>query len=1074
MIRHANILLFSCLTVFNFLISSFVLSQSLPDNISFERITIPGTIRSSQVSDIIQDKHGLIWLAGDGIYRYDGFKFRQYRELEDGRILGPQDVHFLLYDSVADRLLLATHRFGIVKYDYNTDKLVALSHRKEQPILHLLTQSADGKIWVASYFDGLLYLENDSLKKLPDPTASFQHPSSLATIGSTLYIGSPDKIVVVHQQQVVEEIKLRWQGKELPTSTLPTTIFVDRHKNLWIGTEKQGVLVYDLAKKEFTKYFPPSMPPFFTKITRILEDREGFIWILTKASGVVVYDPKQNRMLTLMKDPFSAKSISSDNSFSIVEDREGIIWLGGTGDINKYDRQQLKFQHIYHNPLNKLSLTDNMVRGVYEDREGVLWIGTDGGYINMIDVQTQSIRHIRVKLRGDSTNYVPLYFLEINANILLIGTPQGLLQYDRNTNLFSPYQPLWKLTKGRIIRQLIYSNNHLYFIHNGMLFLYNTDTTDLQKFGMAGDSLARNITAIHLDDQQRLWLGTSNGVSRYDGERNTFHFIPFHGLPSFTTNAMLLVLSIEQVGNKLYVGTFNAGLWEVDITNIHAIPPPQNYLEKDGLTSNTVYASLPDSHGDLWLSTNHGLVKFEPDKHEFISFSISEGLQEEEFNRLAYSKTKTGALVYGGINGINVFHPDSIHIVKEKFAPTIHQVTIHNPASPASSDTKLVEGKTNLTLPYDQNFIDIHFFVPHYKSPKRYSLFYKLENFEKEWKEATHENTATYANLQPGHYNFLLKTTGINGAEVTVPLALVISPPYWKTWWFISMAICIVAFLLTTMVNGYIRKTKNDRQRLEDLLTIRTSEIEKSREELQVLNQKKDLIFSILSHDLRSPLTTLKGFLGYIIDHADELTTHELKKHATNIKNSVSNSLDLIDNTLFWSLSQMGNIQYTPANFSLQPLLEKLHGLYQLTADKKRIPLSIVCAEDIVVYGDENMIYVSLRNLVSNALKFTAEGNPVIISCERKDNVAEIMVTDKGIGMSEEYLHKLLSMDQPMLKKGTSNEKGTGLGLLLCKKFIEMNKGQIRITSTEHEGTTFTVTVPLAVHQPAPAIISKP
>jgi signal transduction histidine kinase len=162
----------------------------------------------------------------------------------------------------------------------------------------------------------------------------------------------------------------------------------------------------------------------------------------------------------------------------------------------------------------------------------------------------------------------------------------------------------------------------------------------------------------------------------------------------------------------------------------------------------------------------------------------------------------------------------------------------------------------------------------------------------------------------------------------------------------------------------------------------------------------------------------------------------------------------------------MGNIQYSPTHFSLQALLDKLRGLYQLTADKKKIALNIFCEDDISLFGDENMIYVTLRNLVSNALKFSEEGSPVTIACTRNNGFAEINVIDSGIGMSQEYLKKVLSMDQPLLKKGTSNEKGTGLGLLLCKKFIEMNKGEIRISSIENKGTTFTVILPLSVDQP--------
>jgi signal transduction histidine kinase len=463
------------------------------------------------------------------------------------------------------------------------------------------------------------------------------------------------------------------------------------------------------------------------------------------------------------------------------------------------------------------------------------------------------------------------------------------------------------------------------------------------------------------------------------------------------------------------------------------------------------------------MSSNSGLVMLERKTGKFIPFSINEGLQEEEFNRLAFTQLRSGKLVFGGINGINIFDPSNVILKNEEFVPEILSATFTNPLAKNPSRLRFSSIDQPLNVTSDQNFVDFHFFVPYFKQPKRFTLLYKLENFDQEWKEVTVENSVSYANLPPGAYTFMVKTVSVEGQEKISQVSIVVSPPYWQTWWFILLSLVVVAFFVMTIIRSYIRKAQYDRQRLEILLKLRTSEIERSKEELQILNQKKDLIFSILSHDLRSPLTTLKGFLGYLITHAGDLSTDELKRHASNIKNSVTNSLDLIDNTLFWSLSQMGNIHYTPTDFSLSSLVEKLRGLYQLTADKKRIPLSIECGEDIQIHGDENMIYVTLRNLVSNALKFTSEGNPVSINCIPKDDYVEINVIDKGIGMSEEYLQKILSQDQPMLKKGTSNEKGTGLGLLLCKKFIEANKGELIIKSKEHEGTTFTVILPLAV-----------
>lgn len=1063
---RTDIRMLTCLAIL-FVFASVSYGQPLPQKILFDRITIPGTLRSSQISNIAQDQSGMLWLTEVGLYQYDGFQFRQFRELKGGKeFFTPHDLLFLLSDRISNRILMGTRGFGVVSYSYEQDALIALPVSGPPPIVNHLAQTADGKIWAASFTSGLYFLESDSLKKFPDPERLFPHPGSLTAAGSKLFIGELGKVLILENGEITEHINLTWQGSDLPFHTQVTALHVGRGQKLWIGTEKQGVLVYDLNEKRFIKYFPPSRAPFFSKITQIHQDREGLVWILTKASGVVVYSPGEDRMMHLTKDPFSSHSVSSDNCFSIAEDRQGIIWIGATGDINKYDRKQIKFKHVNYNPLSKLSLTDNMVRGVYEDRNGKIWIGTDGGYVNLLDLEKESLESMKVRIKGDSANYVPLYFHELDERIMLVGTSLGLLQFNRLTKTFSPFAALWDATQKRSIRQLLRYENTLYFTYNGVLFVHDLRSGKTEQFRNGGDEEAINITAIHLDRQHRLWAGTNKGVSLFDPSKKTFRQIPLKKVPVGIDGSLLLVLSIEHVQDKLYVGTFNAGLWEIDIGKIEtALPAPKNYTDQHGLSSNTVYSTLEDEQGDLWLSTNNGLVKFEVQSQQFIPFAITEGMQEGEFNRLAYTKTKSGHLVFGGINGINFFHPAHVPVEKERHVPKIISIEAGNPLAKNVSAVRFTDIKKPFTLKYDQNFVTIQFFVPHYRQPKRYSLHYKLEHFEKEWREVSGENRATYSNLQPGAYTFLLKTSALGKDETVVKVPFAVAPPYWRSWWFILLSGCVVAFLIITIIRSYVRKAQFDRDRLEQLLKMRTSEIEKSREELQILNQKKDLIFSILSHDLRSPLTTLKGFLGYIIDHADELTTEDLKKHAVNIRNSVSNSLDLIDNTLFWSLSQMGNIQYTPTNFSLSHLLEKLKGLYQLTADKKRIPLSVSCEEDIVLHGDENMIYVTLRNLVSNALKFTSEGNPVSIDCMRKNGFVEINVADRGIGMSPDYLRRILSMEQPMLKKGTSNEKGTGLGLLLCKQFIEINKGELRIASIENTGTTFTVILPLAIRE---------
>jgi signal transduction histidine kinase/ligand-binding sensor domain-containing protein len=1039
-------------------------AQQLPDEILFEQVSIPGTIRSSQVTNIIQDELGLMWLAGHGLYRYDGFRFRQYKELGEGKgMFNPYDILFLLNDSKQKRILLGTRRFGIVQYDYQEDKLLPLTKSGKVPIINQLGQTDDGKIWAGSYNAGLFYLQGDSLVKFRDEKNRIAHPSTLISSGNRLYVGEHGIVYVIERGQIVDEITINWNGKDLTSYNQITSLAFDNKDNLWVGTEKQGVLVYESSSKKFNKYFPPSKAPFFSRISRIHQDRDGLVWILTKASGLVIYNPKDDTMKHLVRDPFSQKSISSDNCFSIAEDKQGTIWIGATGDVNKYDRDQVKFTHIFHNPLSKISLTDNMVRGVFESSDGKLWIGTDGGFINIVDVNRQSVETIDVMIKGDSSNYVPMYFNELDKNTMLVGTSHGLLEYDRKARKFSHYAPLKEVTEKRVVRQVIAKGQYLYFIYNGLFYVHNRATKETDLYRNAGHEEAYNLTVVDVDSEENVWVGSFKGVSHFNPSTKQFKYIKFDSIPATTDGSLLLTLSINRIADKLYVGTFNAGLWEIDVSNLEAIPPPKRYSDGDGLPSNTIYSALPGNDGNIWLSSNSGIIMFQRASGKFIPFSINEGLQEEEYNRLAYTQTRSGKLVFGGINGINIFDPRKIIVKNEEFVPRILSATFTNPLAKKQSRLRFSSFAGALNVTSDQNFVDFHFFVPYFKQPKRFTLLYKLENFDQDWKEVNVENSASYANLPPGAYTFMVKTISVDGQEKTATVSLSISPPYWQTWWFILLSLLVVSFFVMTIIRSYIRKAQYDRQRLEILLKLRTSEIERSKEELQILNQKKDLIFSILSHDLRSPLTTLKGFLGYLISHAEEISTEDLKRHAINIKNSVTNSLDLIDNTLFWSLSQMGNIHYTPTDFSLTSLLEKLRGLYQLTADKKRIPLTFHCEDGVYVHGDENMVYVTLRNLVSNAIKFTAEGNPVSITCLQKDDYVEINVVDHGIGMSEEYLQKILSQDQPMLKKGTSNEKGTGLGLLLCKKFVELNKGELIIKSKENVGTTFTVILPLAL-----------
>jgi signal transduction histidine kinase/ligand-binding sensor domain-containing protein len=1042
------------------LISSAVFGQSNSSEILFERLPIPGQIQSSQVNEIVEDKHGLLWIASDGLYRYDGYRFKVYTEIAPNKTIAGKEIVTLWPDRDGKKLYIGTHSHGLVEYDYATDKFSIIPAKEGVPIISLITQTTDGTLWCGSFSNGLYYVENDTLRKLNDPKYHFNNPTHIMAIGNTLYVDKLKHIFIVKNKTVVDTISINYPGYDFAHFTRVTVMNLSPNGTIWIGTERAGVFQYDTLTQKFLKYFPPDKPPFYHRINKIITTADEKVWILTKANGLVVYDPKTDTYQHLTKNPLSEQSLGGNNCSSIIQDKNGIIWVGATGDLNKYDPGKIKFRHIYNNPFGTVSLNDNMVRSVYEDQFEKLWIGTDGGVVHIFDKKKNNLEKIPVTLPGVSQHIVPMCFQDLDANTMLIGTSFGLLQFNKTTKKFSFYGPLEnRILKNRLVRQILYKDNMLYFIHTSVLFIYNLTTKELKSFAEFGPGIV-NGTTIYIDSKNRLWVGGRDGISLYNEETETFKHFAFEKNLNRPVGSYFMVLSIIEHQDKLWVGTFNTGLWVMDLNDLEK-PTIKNFTIATGLPDNTVYGTLPDSTGNLWLSTNKGIVKFELHSYQSLNFNITDGIQHEEFNRLAFARCKNGEMVFGGINGVNIFNPEQIAIEEKDYTPTLMGVSVFNQQNNSPNYISLLNQNTQLALAANQNNLEIQFFIPNYCTPKRYEVLYKLSNFNPDWVK-TETNQLYFANLRPGRYELKIKTVSDKGLEKEISFPFIINHPFWQTWWFILLVVIFVTSTIYWLIRFSISKAKYDKAQLEKLLRLRTQEIEKSREELANLNQKKDVIFSILSHDLRSPLTTLKGFLSILIENSEYLTKEELKRHATNIRNSVTSSLDLIDNTLFWSLSQTGNITYTPTNFSLNTIFKKVSNLYQLTIEKKQIRFTIVCSEETIVYADENMIYVTLRNLVSNAIKFTSEDKAITIQASIKENHVEISVKDEGIGMSESYLNKLLHEEHLQVKMGTSNEKGTGLGIVLCKRFIALNNGELTIKSEEGKGSEFILTLPLA------------
>ncbi len=266
------------------------------------------------------------------------------------------------------------------------------------------------------------------------------------------------------------------------------------------------------------------------------------------------------------------------------------------------------------------------------------------------------------------------------------------------------------------------------------------------------------------------------------------------------------------------------------------------------------------------------------------------------------------------------------------------------------------------------------------------------------------------------------------------------------------------------LMNLHLREL--NQKLIEEIEERKTTEItlQISQKELKSANAAKDKFFSIIAHDLKNPFNAIIGLASILIEDYDSFSREEQKDFLQNIKSSAENTYRLLQNLLDWSQTQTGKIVFEPTTFILDPLTDEIYDLVKPSADNKNIRLEKDIPAFLQIFADKNMINTVIRNLLLNAVKFTRKGGTVRINAQKAGDHVEISVVDNGVGIRPEKLEKLFSIDANIASHGTAGEEGTGLGLILCKEFIEKNEGKIRVESEECIGSTFTITLPALYH----------
>jgi signal transduction histidine kinase/ligand-binding sensor domain-containing protein len=1066
--------------------------------LKFKHITTTDGLSQNTVSCILQDSKGFMWLGTqDGLNKYDGYSFTQYHydPYDSTSILGI-NIYCIVEDKKG-HIWVGTES-GLNMFDPSRNIFTRYLHKEDDPtslggisFRALFIDQADN-LWVGSTGSDLDLFDPHSktfthFHDTGNTTdrVSYNIRSIYEDAGNNLWIGTLSGHVSCFDREKETFNPYYYQNGKFTDHEI-WGITADSNNNIWLSTYRSGLYVIrnsGTAKSKTEHFMHDPDDPFSLSsndVLAVFEDSNGRLWVGTENGGLNEFDRNSGKFYRIPVDPYNEYSLNHSSIWAIFEDKTGNLWFGSyAGGINLLEKYRKDFGHFKHIPGKDNSLSNDLARAFCEDSEGHIWIGTDGGGLNMFDRETGNF----IIYNKDNSNLgsdAVLSVFEDRKGQLWVGTWEGGMNlFDRQSGTFKQYtRENSKLSSNNIFSIIEDSKGQIWAAtYFGGLSCFNSEEQSFRNFTPENSQISDDMMMMLIEDAYgMIWVCANSGLNLFDPDSETFTVYTHDSKDQSTLSKGFVICILEAADSTLWVGT-TSGLNRFD----RQTGAFESYYITDGLPSNSIKGIEQDDQGYLWISSNGGLSRFDPETGEFMNYNQSDGLQDAEYLQGSSYKASTGELYFGGVHGFNAFHPDNL--INNPLVPSVvltdfqifnkpASIGDHGPLQSHISETE------QITLSHRQTVFSFEFTALNYISSEKNQYAYMMEGFDADWIFAGTNHRASYTNLDPGEYTFRVKASNNDGVwnEEGSSVEVIITPPYWQRLGFKLIAISLGILLILLIYYIRVRQIIRGNKLLNEQVIERTKEIKEQnnkleeqteilkaqRDELDATISVRDKLFSIISHDLRSPFTTLKGFIELISLKYDSYTDKEIRDFIRIISESADNVYNLLDNLLNWSRSQRGKVKLDAQMTDMVQLIRKKIELLNHQAVTKNIQIETICAtQELLIKVDPDLINVVIQNLLTNAIKFTREDGRIEVKCFIEDSHAQIYVQDNGIGMSEEDAGKLFRSDTHFSSIGTANEKGIGLGMLICKDFVEIHGGKIWVESELDKGSTFFVKLPL-------------
>jgi signal transduction histidine kinase/ligand-binding sensor domain-containing protein/CheY-like chemotaxis protein/HPt (histidine-containing phosphotransfer) domain-containing protein len=1058
-----------------------------------EHLTTDDGLPQATVMTTLQDSQGFVWLGTeDGLVRFDGRELYRYARSRTEPNALPGNFVWQVVEDADTNLWIALNDSGLAKWDRRTDRFTSYRHDASDlgslasDRVRTVLVDARGFVWVGTLGAGVDVLDPAS--------GSIEHlrhdPRSLGS---------------------------------LAIDRVDAPLVLDRAGDVWIGTDA-GLNHWSAETRTMARVAALQGK----RISRILEDQNGSLWIGTFDDGLVRMDRDGRVLETFRHDAADAASLGADDVRALLEDQAGRLWVGTTDGLALLDRFAGKFSHYRHDTTDNASLRDSFVMSLYQDPAGLVWVGTRTGGVSRWDPRSWELGGHRPAWLE---NQPITSFADAPNNQVWIASLAGLVRFDAATGDAIPIDTivgrqgavgdkpvaslrqdrrgaLWigtmgsglkvltpegklesipvaagdsKATSAELVMAILESRSGAIWIgtYGGGANVLDPATRTVRQlpYGarVPGAVSAPIVTAMAEDARGNLWLGTEGGglnLARADGTvLRVFRNDPADA--SSLPSNIVYALAVDQAG-RVWVATDGGGLARV----IDASAPPDAMEFKvltraDGLSSDTLYGIVPDARGDLWLSGNAGLMRFNPETGAIKTYHRERGLQGEEFSFGAHLRLRDGRVAFGGPGGFNIFDPAALSENSEP--PRIALTNVDVLGVRAAGETPFWL-RDVVALDYRGSIVSLDFGVLDFTSPAHNRLAYRMAGLTDDWIDLGSQRRVTLTNLDAGEHVLEVRAASADSVWSSTPLTLTIrrDPAPWAS----PAAYAAYALALLAFVGQRIRRHRRKlremvqaRERLEAEVQLRTRELTESNRQLAEAARAKSDFLDRMSHELRTPMNGVVGMTELLSRTALSATQSHLTK---TIRSSAQILLQIVNDLLDLSKIRAGKVALEKLPIDLGQVLEECTSIFAGTADNKGIEL-IVCPpadSQRVLLGDPLRLRQVLMNLVGNAVKFTERGEVVVrADVEHRDGqsaTVHLAVTDTGIGMDAATTAKIFEPFAQADETTTRRFGGTGLGLAICRELADLMGGTITVESQPGVGSTFRLSLPMALGEALP------